>query len=148
MTMPPYSSPFPTRSHDNNDFGRPHARAGACNGFTSALLETIVISKSKIEVWAQHELAKADAVAESYRQCLIQEQAEIDSRLTEHLAIQIERGMKIDKDTVVNQENSDNIVAQKQALEEQTTALQIEIMKLTTELDNRERRIRGTRARV
>jgi hypothetical protein len=150
--MPPYSSPAPAPTHDDNDFGRPHARVVAVStGFTSTLLESIANSKSQMELWAQHEMAKADAVAESYRQCLIQEQAEIDARLTELLTIQMERGMKIDVDTVDKHENSDNnnnLVSRKQALEEQTTALQIEVMKLTTERDNRERRIRGMTKRV
>jgi hypothetical protein len=144
MTMPPYSSPLPTFSHDDIDIDRTQARVAACTGFTSALLETIALSKSKIEDWAQHEMAKADAVADSYRQRLFQEQAEIDSRLAELLAIQMERGMKIDTDTGEKHEDSVNIASRKQTLEEQTTTLQIEIMKLTTERDNRERRIRGT----
>jgi hypothetical protein len=101
-----------------------------------------------MEEWAKHEMAKADAVTESYRQCLMQEQAEIDSRFTELLAIQMERGMRIESDYTTNDENSTNIVSRKQALEEQTTALQIEVMKLTTERSNRERRIRGTTERV
>jgi Chromosome segregation protein Spc25 len=146
-TMPPYSSPFRASGHDDGDFGRVSNRAAGVTGFSSALLETIAVSKSKMEEWAQREMAKADAVAESYHQRLLHEQAEIDARSTELLAIQMERGMKIAMDTATaaasEDESNDNIVSRKQALEEQATALQIEIMKLTTERDNRQRRIRG-----
>ncbi|KAG7355813.1 chromosome segregation protein Spc25 [Nitzschia inconspicua] len=144
--MPPYSSPFSaSTTHDDGVLERPHARAGSSIGFSSALLETIAVSKLKMEGWAQNEMAKADAVAESYRQRLLQEQADIDARSTELLAIQMERGMRINnKENSTNSEeesNDNNIVSRKQALEEQVTAIQIEIMKLTTERDNRQRRI-------
>ncbi|KAG7361399.1 chromosome segregation protein Spc25 [Nitzschia inconspicua] len=146
--MPPYSSPFSTSStHDDGVLERPHARAGGSTsiGFSSALLETIAVSKLKMEGWAQNEMAKADAVAESYRQRLLQEQAEIDARSTELLAIQMERGMRINNNenstSSEEESNDNNIVSRKQALEEQVTAIQIEIMKLTTERDNRQRRI-------
>jgi hypothetical protein len=99
-----------------------------------------------MEEWSQHEKAKADAVAESYRNCLAQEQAVIDSQATELLAVQMERGMTLlgQNDNEDNKADpQDNIASRKKALQEQTTNLEIEIMKLQTERDNRERRVHG-----
>ena len=145
--MPPYSSPFSAAAHNNGDLSRSYttaARAASSLGFTSNLMETIAVSKSKMEEWARHEKAKADAVAEAYRQRLMQEQAVIDAKSTELLAVQMERGMKLETaDDEASQNTADNIASRKQALEEETSAVQMEIMKLKTEKENRQERVKS-----
>ncbi|KAL3917634.1 MAG: hypothetical protein SGILL_004624 [Bacillariaceae sp.] len=145
--MPPYSSPFSAAAtHHNGDLSRSYTRGTSSSslGFTSNLMETIAVSKSKMNEWARHEKAKADATAESYRQRLMQEQAVIDAKSTELLAVQMERGMKLEaqNDDDASQDTADNIASRKQALEEETSAVQMEIMKLQTEKENRQGRVK------
>jgi hypothetical protein len=113
-------------------------------GFTSSLTDSLVACRSKMQKWAENEKAKADQVAESYRQSLLQEQASIDSQMTTLLAVQLERGLNVDQ----QQNSSDNqiessISTRKQVLEEQRKVLEVEISKLQTEYQNREKRVRG-----
>ncbi len=106
-----------------------------------------------MQKWALHEKARADAAAESYHHRLRQEQAAIDSLAAELLAVQMERGMEIrgdiaaspdsEADEQARNDNTDSIAARKLALEEQITAIRIEVMKLETERDNRDRRVKG-----
>lgn len=149
--MPPFSSSFQSVDVDNDFRGSNMAGlTTTTTGFTSMLLQSIVTSKSKMEEWAQHEKAKADALAESYRQNLMEQQAMIDSKSTELLAVQMERGMKIDINNSNPEEDNteDNLASRKQALEEQMTNMQIEIMKLQAEKENRERRVQGKLRKV
>ena len=112
-----------------------------------------MVSKSKVNQWVEHEKAKADAASESYFQRLKQEQAVIDSQAAELLTIQLEMGMKFKgsisgrganvDDAERRSNNGDDIATKKQALEHEITKLQIEVLKLQTERDNRERRVKG-----
>jgi hypothetical protein len=149
--MPPYSSPFSATTHGDGDLSRSYTTTGrgasTSLGFTSNLMETIAASKSKMEEWARHEKAKADAMAEAYHQHLSQEQAVIDAKSTELLAVQMERGRKLDaNDEEASQSTADNIASRKQALEEKASAVQIEIMKLKTEKENRTERVKGKKS--
>lgn len=152
--MPPYSS-FAQGLADDDD-GNSSGRRPALiiTGFTANLMETIAVSKSKVQEWVDHEKAKADAASESYRQHLRQQQNNIDSQAAELLAIQLERGMKIESpipgsgETAYHEErrssnNGDGIATRKQDLENQIAKIQIEVLKLETERDNRDRRVKG-----
>jgi len=112
------------------------------SGFTSKLLDTIAISKSKMNEWAEREKAKADKDAESYRKKVEEQQASIDSQVSSLLAIQAQRGLKVD-DTAEDANQVENIATQKTALEEQQRELEDEISKLSIEHQTREKRIKG-----
>jgi len=116
-------------------------------GFTSSLMNTLVVSRSKMQQWAEFEKAKADKVAESYRLTLIAEQAAIDEQATNILSVQLERGLKVSdedesRDNVDVQDN--NIVTKKKDLEEEKVSLEEEISKLEQEFENREKRVSDT----
>jgi hypothetical protein len=142
------------------------------SGFTSNLLESITSSKARMGGWVEQEKGKADTAAVSYQKRLMEEQTMIDAMAADLLAVQLERGMKIEDIAIRgrsgdsadhddddqrtnnnnnnynnnnNNNNSDNIAAKKLVLEQQITQIQIEVMKLQTERDNRDRRVKGKR---
>jgi hypothetical protein len=114
-------------------------------GFSSELLDKLVMSRSKVEEWVQHEKAKADKVAEDYRQQLMQEQAKVDTKVTNLLAVQLERGLNMKSEGEEN-DNSESLAKKKVALEEQRTMLESEVEKLEKERQNREKRVKGESA--
>ena len=90
------------------------------------------------------EKAKADAVAETYRQTLQQEQATIDAQATNLLSLQIERGLNVQGNKEEMSDNmSESIAARKKILEKTQAMLELEIIKLQTECENREKRVKG-----
>lgn len=141
-TMPPLSL-----QPDDHDAAVDHGRSSGSIelGFSSNLLETIRDSKSKITAWVDLEKAKADQAAAAYRKRLHEEQAAIDAKVTELRTVQLEVGMnKNDDGNNGNRglkDHGDNLAIRKKALEEQTAKIQLEIMKLQTERNNRERRV-------
>lgn len=112
-------------------------------GFTSGLLDKLVASRSKVEEWVQHEKAKAEKAAEEYRQQLMQEQSQIDTKITNLLAVQLERGLSVTSNEGEEHDNSESIATRKTALEEQRAMLESEIEKLAKEYQNRENRVKG-----
>lgn len=111
-------------------------------GFTSTLLDTIAASKSKIEEWAKYEKAKADKAAEDYRQKLMKEQAQIDSKATDLLAIQLDRGLTVKSNPEEN-DTAESVAQKLNSLEEQQGFLESEIEKLKEEYQSREKRVKG-----
>jgi hypothetical protein len=138
--MPPFSSSAEIDLGDRDM--RPQT------GFTSGLMDTILVSKSNVQRWAEFEKAKADTVAESYRQNLMQEQASIDSQVTSLLAVQMERGLNVHSDdsnieSNIDDDKSESLANRKKALEGQQAELEAETMKLQTEHQKREKRVLG-----
>ena len=152
--MAPYSS-AELAHYDNDDDDGYRTGHGQNNrttdlGFTAPLIESISTFKSKLQHWAEHEKSKADSRVESYHNSLVQQQTIIDSQVSKLTGVQRERGMndmfesKEGKDNNDNDENHpDNIASRKKSLEEQSAKVQIEIMKLKNERDNRENRVQG-----
>ncbi|OEU09500.1 hypothetical protein FRACYDRAFT_142012, partial [Fragilariopsis cylindrus CCMP1102] len=111
-------------------------------GFTAPLIDSISTFKAKFQNWAECEKSKADLRAESYRNSLIQEQAVIDSKLIELIDIQQEMGTTEKNDNSSNTvEGKEDITSRKKILEEKSAGVQIEILKLKTERDNRDKRV-------
>eukprot|EP00536_Pseudo-nitzschia_multiseries_P003346 jgi/Psemu1/301924/fgenesh1_kg.51_\ len=147
--MPPYSeSANGDNDGDGYDAGLQRKHRAIDLGFTDPLMESISSFKTKIQTWVEHEKSSADRRFESYNKSLIQQQAIIDSQIKELNNIQRERGISSDV-SVGESENCDdsanrleNIASRKKALEEASTKTQVEIMKLKTERDNREKRVK------
>jgi septin family protein len=140
--MPPLSFDF---HHGESDS---RAATGTV-GFTSSLMNTIVVSRSKMQQWAEFEKAKADKVAESYRLKLLEEQASIDAQTADLLSVQLERGLKVvdgDESQECNDIQEDNIVSKKHDLEEEKASLQAEISRLEQDFENREKRVSGEKS--
>jgi hypothetical protein len=136
-TMPPLSSADAHHSDSNHVVQYQP-------GFTSSLLNSIIVSKSKMSEWSEMEKAKADAVAEAYRQTLLQEQASIDAQAANLLSLQIERGLNVQQsEEEASDSKSESIEARKKALGEKQAKLELEIIKLQTECDNRSKRVEG-----
>lgn len=136
--MPPYASSV----NCGNDSD------GIALGFTSPLMESISKSKSRIQDWVDHERLKIDSAAESYRQTLAEQETIINSQVEELATVQRERGMDdagigTSSDNHHDEDHPENIAEQKKALEEQVAKVQIDIMKLKTERNNREKRVQG-----
>ena len=120
-------------------------------GFSSGLLESIRAGKGKIKAWVENEKQKAEAVAASYRQCLQDQKDDIRRRTEEIRKIQIERGLSFKKSQDDGEQGKDkgrngeddNLAARKQAMEQQKAEIQLEIMKLQTQRNNREERVKG-----
>lgn len=141
--MPPFSSTTDVE-YDHHET-RPQT---ATTGFASGLMDTILVSKSKLRNWAEMEKAKADAVAESYRQKLMEEQALIDSKMASLLVVQMERGLNVssavvDDSSSRGDDKAESIANQKCSLEGQKMELETEIAKLQTEYQKRQKRILG-----
>lgn len=130
--MPPYTSSPGSMNY---------ASDGIALGFTSPLLETIANSKSRIQSWVDHEKSKMDSAAESYRQTLAEQQSVINSQVEELEDVQRELGM--DDAGTSSEDQPENIAERKKSLEEQAAKVQIDILKLKTERDNREKRVQG-----
>lgn len=109
-------------------------------GFTSSLLATLNASRVKVERWVQHEKTKADAIAEEYRKQFSREQAQIDTKVTTLLALQLERGLAVSSERD-DKDISDSIAVRKSALEEQRSSLESELEKLREEYTSREKRV-------
>ena len=118
---------------------RPH------RGFTSSLLATLNASRAKVERWVQHEKTKADAIAEEYRKQFSREQAQIDTKVTTLLALQLERGLAVSSERD-DKDISDSIAVRKSALEEQRSSLESELEKLREEYTSREKRVQGNQS--
>ena len=116
-------------------------------GFTAPLMEYISESKSKIQKWVDHEKVKIDSRAESYRAKLNDQETIIKSQVEELAIVQRERGMddenRASTDNTNQEDRPENIAARKKSLEEQSAKIQIDVMKLKAERDNREKRVQG-----
>ena len=135
--MPPL---FSTDAHHSDSGHVVHYQPG----FTSSLINSIIVSKSKMSEWAEMEKAKADAVAETYRQTLRQEQASIDAQAANLLSLQIERGLNVQENEEEMSDNkSESIAARKKVLEKNQAMLELEIIKLQTECENRKKGVKG-----
>lgn len=114
-------------------------------GFTSGVIGAIRTSRINMNKWVEREKRKVDAEAESYHQRLSECQATIDRKSTELKMIQKQRGLISNDDGDKNEDGEgENLAARKQALEEQATQLEVEIMKLQTQRDNRLERLKST----
>jgi hypothetical protein len=113
-------------------------------GFTSSLMNSIVMLKSRMSEWAEMEKAKADAVAETFRQTLRQEQASIDAQAANLLSLQIERGLNVqENEEEMIDSKSESIAARKNAMEKKQAMLELENIKLQTECENSKKRVNG-----
>jgi hypothetical protein len=119
------------------------------SGFTTPLLVSISKSKSKMQKWVEHEKSKIDSRAETYRENLNEYETRTNMQSEELLMVQrecgIQNGVFEDKngtsDSNDNIDHPQNIASQKKALEEHAKQVQIEIMKLKSEQENREKRV-------
>mmetsp|Transcript_26062 Transcript_26062/g.57106 ORF Transcript_26062/g.57106 Transcript_26062/m.57106 type:complete len:283 (+) Transcript_26062:124-972(+) len=147
--MPPYSELVNGGGNDVDGDGTGLERKNRATdlGFTAPLIESISSFKSKIETWVEHEKSTTDARAQSYNNQLVQQQALIDSQVVELASVQRDRGMhdatlEGEEENDDNRENhAENIATRKKALEDESTKIQVEIMKLKLERDNREKRV-------
>lgn len=135
--MPPYTS-----SPGSMNYG--DAGVGIALGFTSPLMETIAKSKSRIQSWVDNEKSQMDSAAELYRQTLNEQENAIQSQVEELEIVQRELGVEdAGTSSESNQDQPENIAERKKSLEEQAAKVQIDILKLKTERDNREKRVQG-----
>lgn len=116
-------------------------------GFTSSLLATIKASRTKIEKWVEHEKAKTDRIVEEHRKQFMREQAQIDTKVTTLLALQLERGLAVSKEPE-DHDGAESIAMRKGALEEQRRSLEAELEKLREEYASRENRVRGNQSSI
>ena len=112
-------------------------------GFTSGVMETIRASKIKMNEWVEREKGKIDAEAESYSRRLQEEQASIERMSTELKMIQKQRGLVGDSGSGTDGEDGENLAARKHVLEEQIAQVEVEIMKLQAQRNNRGERMKG-----
>lgn len=113
-------------------------------GFTSDLMNKLIVSRSRVKEWVQHEKANAEKEAEAYRQQLLQEQEQIDTKSANLLALQLQRGLSLDNDRENDGcTNVESIANQKHGLEEQQKLLESEIEKLKVEFQSRANRVQG-----
>jgi hypothetical protein len=103
-------------------------------GFTSSLRETLTLSRCKLDEWVEHEKAKADAQAESYRQAHSEQQQRVDRAVTHLLALQLEGGLTVSEDERQTEKN---------AVVKQTHAVQLEIADFEQEFEERTARVQG-----
>lgn len=103
-------------------------------GFTCSLRETLTLSRCKLDEWVEHEKAKADAQAESYRQAQSEQQQRVDRAVTHLLALQLEGGLTV---------NEDERKTEKNGILKQTEAAREEIAELQQELQERTARVKG-----
>ena len=147
--MPPLQSFVKGICFDNEGDRRNYWTAGL--GFSSPLFESISKSKSKLQNWVDHEKSKMDSRAESYLESLAEHEAMIKKEAAELAIIQKERGIdnevfedengRLDNNADID--HPQNIAAQKKVLEKQIANVQIEIIELKTERDNRGKRVHG-----
>lgn len=94
-------------------------------GFTSQLRETLIVSRSKLDDWVEHEKAKADAAAEQFRQTRNVHQQMIDEKITNLLALQLEGGLSVaETNKPVTDSAMEEIKAQKEAVKAQMVVLE------------------------
>jgi hypothetical protein len=116
-------------------------------GFTSPLRETLLLSRSKLDEWVEHEKAKADALCEKSRQVCFSRQQRLDTTITNLLALQIQGGMTIvadDGNKSASNKDSSNQRAKKTEILEQQDAARREMEQLQAKLADEKARIDGT----
>ena len=147
--MPPLES-FPKSTHQN--YGGGGQNYLSTDSFvTTPLLESISKSKSKLQKWVDHEKLKMDSTAASYREKLAEHKRIIHTQAEELFIVQKERGMDSGvfedrngtSDCNSNVDHARDIAAQKRSLDDNAKKIQIEIIKLKTERDNKEKRVHG-----
>lgn len=133
--MPPFLGDSSIHHDDGNEF----------TGFTSGLLNSIVVSKSKMDDWVEYQKAKIDEREASFQLKLEQEQKSIDSLVTNLLGVQLERGLSLrqSEEEESSSQEDENLSHKKKALQEQQTKLDHDLAKLQSELKNREKRVQG-----
>eukprot|EP00980_Cylindrotheca_fusiformis_P023724 scaffold10871_cov177-Cylindrotheca_fusiformis.AAC.4 len=110
-------------------------------GFTVGLFDTIALSKSKLNNWAEIQKAKIDEEAEIYSRKLELEQKAIDSLVANLLGVQLERGLNLGPESSTDDSHNENLSKRKSALQEEEKHLRIEIEKLKSEYADREKRV-------
>lgn len=134
-TMPP----FLEETHTVDEFDFPPQ-----TGFTSSLMNTIVVSKSKFNDWVGVQKAKIDKDAETYRQQLEHEQQAIDALVTNLLGVQLERGLNFHPVEGNGESHNQNNSNRKKSLEDERQSLTIDIENLQSEFIIRKQRVQGT----
>jgi glucan-binding YG repeat protein len=98
-------------------------------GFTSHLRESLLLSRSRVETWVEHEKAQADAVYERSKQTRASHQHRIDQALTNLLALQLEGGLAV-SETESTTKIEKNLAARKEELLREQEAVESEIASL------------------
>jgi len=97
---------------------------------TALLRETLLLSRSKLDEYVEHEKAQCDVIVEQSRQEILESQRRIDNTVTHLLALQLQDGL------TVNENN-------KQEIQMQQKAIQQEMKQLKKQLDEKQDRIKG-----
>ena len=64
-------------------------------GFTSKLRQTLIVSRSKLDEWVEHQKAAADAAASVQQAEISEQQTRIDQAVTHLLSLQLEHGFSV-----------------------------------------------------
>jgi primase-polymerase (primpol)-like protein len=112
-------------------------------GFTSHLRESLILSRSKVETWVEHEKAQADAVYERSKQTRASHQHRIDQALTNLLALQLEGGLAV-SETESTTKKEKNLAARKEELLREQEAVESEIASLAKKQAQRKAQLQGT----
>lgn len=116
-------------------------------GFSLALLETIEVSKAKMDRWVEIQKAKIDEEAAEYNRQLEKEQREIDELTSKIMRAQFERGSRMRPDEDEDQNHTENLENRKAMLEIEQTQLAFKIDSLKMECKNRKKRVEGMEKR-
>lgn len=103
----------------------------AVDSFTSQLRSTLILSRSKLDQWVEHQKEQIDVAAEAHRVAVESGQARIDAAVTDLLALQLKGGLALSSsskpnDKTVSKEVQE-ILKKRQAIDEQMVELRAQL---------------------
>jgi hypothetical protein len=111
-------------------------------GFTSSLLETLMVSRSKVDAFVDAQNAAVDSQVIAHNDRVSQEQALIDEQAKNLATLQLERGL-----SAANADPVEGLVQRKEELFSQQNKLKEQINKLEDERAMRQKDLEGTISR-
>ena len=111
-------------------------------GFTSSLLETLKVSRSKVDSFVEAQNAAVDSQVIAHNKRVSQEQALIDEQAKNLTTLQLERGL-----SAANADPVEGLVQRKEELFSQQNELKEQIKKLEDERAKRQKDLEGTISR-
>jgi ribosomal protein L29 len=117
------------------------------DSFTSSLRETLLLNRSRISEWAEHEKEHVDVLAEQHRARAWKQQTQVDKAVTQYLTMQLHTNCNVVDDDGENSSSQQPKMTTEELME-QAEELKVEIITLRAKLDVKQATIRGKKEAV
>ena len=130
--------------HDENYYTSSNTSSSLSHGFTSKLRSTLILSKSRITEWVEHEKERIDVQAETYRQEVQRHQATLDRAVASLLALQLKGGLNLVENDEETKQGDESMMKHSSDLEEEQRQVLHDIERIRQVMQDKEAQIEGT----